>query len=101
MDAIIAGSPLESCVHEDLILVAQGHHRKQLNIRYDALFSTLCLELDPLRSHTLQNSHDNDLSAWLSGMSIKRNNYDSTVQEFHDTLAVRYKKPLLSIPSRI
>ena len=41
MDAIIAGSSLEPCVHEDLILVAQRHHRKQLNTRYDALFSTL------------------------------------------------------------
>ena len=98
MDAIIAGSPLEPCVHEDLILVAQRHHRKQLNTRYDALFSTLYLELDPLRSRALQRSRDNDLSAWLSVMPIERDNYDLTAQEFCDALAVRYKKPLLSIP---
>ena len=29
VDGITAGSPLESCVLEDLILVAQRHHRKQ------------------------------------------------------------------------
>ena len=98
MDAIIAGSPLEPCVHEDLILVAQRHHRKQLNTRYDALFSTLCLELDPLRSCALLCSRDNDLSAWLSVMPIERDNYDLTAQEFRDAFAVRYKKPLLSIP---
>ena len=98
MDAIIAGSPLEPCVHEDLILVAQRHHWKQLNTRYDALFSTLCLELDPLRSRALQHSRDNDLSAWLTVMPIERDNYDLTAQEFRDALAVRYKKPLLSIP---
>ena len=98
VDAIIASSPLEPCVHEDLILVAQRHHRKQLNTRYDALFSTLCLELDPLRSRALQHSRDNDLSAWLSVMPIEWDNYDLTAQEFCDALAVRYKKPLLSIP---
>ena len=42
VDAIIAGSPFELCVYEDLILVAQRHHWKQLNTRYDTLFSTLC-----------------------------------------------------------
>ena len=62
VDAIIAGSPLEPCVHEDLTLVAQRHHQKQLNTKYDAQFSTLCLKLDPLRSCALQHSHDNDLS---------------------------------------
>ena len=62
------------------------------------LFSTVCLELDPLRSRALQRSLGNDLSAWLSVMPIERDNYDLTAQEFSDALAVRYKKPLLSIP---
>ena len=43
-------------------------------------------------------SRDNDLSAWLTVMPIERDNYDLTAQEFRDALAVRYKKPLLSIP---
>ena len=96
--ATITGSLLEPCIHEDLILIAQRHHRKQLNTRYDVLFSTLCLELDPFCSCTLQRSHDNDLSAWLSVMLTELDNFDLTAQEFHDALAVRYKKPLLFIP---
>ena len=98
VEAIIAGSPLETTVHEDLVLVARRHHQRHLDARYDALFSTLCLELDPLHSRALKRSRDNDLSAWLSVMPIARDNYDLTAQEFRDALAVRYKKPLLSIP---
>ena len=98
VEAIIAGSPLETTVHEDLVLVARRHHQRHLDARHDALFSTLCLELDPLRSRALKRSRDNDLSAWLSVMPIACDNYDLTAQEFRDALAVRYKKPLLSVP---
>ena len=31
-------------------------------------------------------------------MPMERDNFDLTAQEFHDALAIRYKKPLLSIP---
>ena len=31
-------------------------------------------------------------------MPIEQDDYDLTAQEFRDALAVRYKKPLLSIP---
>ena len=99
VDVIIAGSPLEPSVHEDLVLVARRHHQKQLDSEYDLLFSDICLELDPFRSRALKRSRDNDLSAWLSVMPIEQDNYDLTAQEFRDALAVRYKKPLLCIPS--
>ena len=64
------------------------------------LFSAIyvSIELDPLCRHALQHSRGNDLSVWLSVMPIERDNFDLTAQEFCDALAIRYKKPLLSIP---
>ena len=89
---------MEPTVYEDLVFVAQRYHQKHLNAMYDVLFTTLCLELDPLCSHILKHSQDIDLSAWLSVMPIEWDNFDLTAQEFHDALAVRYKKPLLFPP---
>ena len=97
MDALTAGSPLEPSI-KNLVLVAQRHHQKQLSTKYDALFSTLCLELDPLRSCTPHRTCDID--AWLSVMPTEHNNFDLTAQEFRDAFAVRHKKSLLSVPSQ-
>ena len=62
------------------------------------LFSEICSQLDPLRVRVLQRAKLNDLSGWLSVMPMERDNFDLTAQEFRDALAIRYKKPLLSIP---
>ena len=62
------------------------------------LFSTLCLELDPLCSCAPRRTCDID--AWLSVMPTEHNNFNLTAQEFCDAFAVRYKKSLLSVPSQ-
>ena len=61
-------------------------------------FSVICSKLDPPHTHALQRSKLNDLSGWISVMPMEKDNFDLTAQEFHDALALRYKKPLLSIP---
>ena len=46
VDAITEGPPLEPTVYEDLVLVAQRHHRKQLDATvrtYDTVFGHLCI----------------------------------------------------------
>lgn len=70
-----------------MIVVARRHHQKQLDAKYDALFLSFCLELDPLHHRALQHSCGNDLSTWLSIMPIERNNFDLIAQEFRDALA--------------
>ena len=61
------------------------------------LFSAIYSKLDPLHARALRKAKTNDLSGWLSVMPMERDNFDLTAQEFRDALAIRYKKPLLSI----
>ena len=100
VSAIISATPFEPSAHDDLVFVAQRHYQKQLDTNHEALFSEICLELDPLHQRAVERARANDLSAWLSVMPIEKDNYDLTGQEFRDALAVRHRKPLLCIPPR-
>ena len=100
VSAIISATPFEPSVHDDLVFIAQRHYRKQLDTNHKALFSEICLELDPLHRRAIERARTNNLSAWLSVMPIEKDNYDLTGQEFRDALAVRYRKPLLCVPPR-
>ena len=40
-----------------------------------------------------------DLSDWLTVLPTSQDNFDLTAQEFRDALALRYRKPLLNVPS--
>ena len=41
----------------------------------------------------------NDLSGWLTVLPMSQDHFDLTAQEFFDALALRYRKPLLNVPS--
>ena len=42
---------------------------------------------------------DSNISTWLSMLPLVRSQFDLSAQEFRDSLALRYKKPQLSLPS--
>ena len=44
-------------------------------------------------------ARDGNISSWLSVLPLARSQFDLSVQEFRDGLALRYRKPLLSLPS--
>ena len=91
--------PFELDAHDDVIAFAHKDYRKLCNSLFDDLFDTISCRLDPLHLRTLQRTKINDLSCWLTALLLEKDNYDLTAQEFRDALAVRYKKPLLNIPS--
>ena len=45
----------------------------------------------------------NDISGWLTVLPtvlpMSQDHFNLTAQEFHDALALRYRKPLLNVPS--
>ena len=41
----------------------------------------------------------NDLSGWLTVLPTSQDHFDLTAQEFRDAFALRYRKPLLNVPS--
>ena len=40
-----------------------------------------------------------DLSGWLTVLPTSQDHFDPTAQEFRNALALRYRKPLLNVPS--
>ena len=42
---------------------------------------------------------DPKISSWLNVLPLSRHGFDLSAQEFHDALAIHYKKPILSPPS--
>ena len=48
---------------------------------------------------SLQHVKDAKMSSWLNVLPVVRHNFDLSIIEFRDPLAIRYRKPLLNIPS--
>ena len=62
-------------------------------------FSTLLPQFDGVCRRSVERAKLNDLSGWLTVLSTSRDHFDLTAQEFRDALALRYRKPLLNVPS--
>ena len=52
-----------------------------------------------MQQRAILRAKDSNISSWLSVLPLARNQFDLSAQEFRDGLALRYKKPLLSLPS--
>ena len=98
VDSIRNSLGFELDVHDDNVISAHINYQRTCDGLFTDLFSAICSKLDPLHARAVQRAKTNDLSGWLSVMPMERNNFDLTAQEFRDALAIRYKKPLLSIP---
>ena len=98
VDSIQHSLGFELDVHDDNVISAHRNYQRTCDGLFTDLFSTICSKLDPLQACAVQRAKTNDLSGWLSVMPMERDNFDLTAQEFRDALAIRCKKPLLSIP---
>ena len=67
-------------------------YHQQLGVNFDEKFGQLL----PLFSKQ-QRAKDGNISSWLSVLSLARNQFDLSAQEFRDGLALRYRKRLLSL----
>ena len=45
------------------------------------------------------NNNNSDISSLLSALPLAKSQFDLSAQEFKDGLVLRYRKPLLSLPS--
>ena len=52
-----------------------------------------------MQQRAILRAKDSNISSWLSVLPSARNQFDLSAQEFRDGLALRYKKPLLCLPS--
>ena len=52
-----------------------------------------------MQQRAILRAKGSNISSWLSVLPLARSQFDLSAQEFRDGLALRYKKPLLSLPS--
>uniref|UniRef100_A0A1X7SIH7 Uncharacterized protein n=1 Tax=Amphimedon queenslandica TaxID=400682 RepID=A0A1X7SIH7_AMPQE len=62
-------------------------------------FTAIIEKLDRVQRRAVMQAKDEKISLWLNVLPMTRHEFDLTPQEFRDALAIRYKKPLLHIPS--
>ena len=62
-------------------------------------FSQLLPLFDSKQQRAISRAKDGNISAWLSVLPLARSQFDLLAQEFRDGLALRYRKPLLSLSS--
>ena len=101
VDTIISHSSFEIAAHETTVFSARSDYLKSCEQRYDQLYDNVLQQFDSFHQRSIQRARDNTMSVWLSVVPVEQNHFDLTAQEFCDALAVRYRKPLLGLPSRL
>ena len=64
---------------------------------FTTLFNNLIGQFNPCQQRAILRAKACN-SSWLSVVPLAAHQFDLTCQEFHDALALRYKKPLLNLP---
>ena len=100
---MIVGAITQACqfqisIDDDMVFSAQKAYQQILEHIHNDLFSVALSSFDSTHQSVLQRAKDNDLDVWLSVTPVESNNFDLSVQEFCDALAIRYQKPLLNLP---
>jgi len=85
--------------HFDCVSRHKVNHRQQMNTIFNDEFCQLLPLFDTLQQWAILWAKDGNISSWLSVLPLARSQFDLSVQEFQDGLALQYKKPLLSVLS--
>ena len=62
------------------------------------MFDNIITEIDLIQQRAVLRAKEEKISSWLNFIPVAKHNFDLTAQEFRDSLAIRYKKPLLEVP---
>ena len=62
------------------------------------MFDNIITEIDLIQQRAVLRAKEEKISSWLNVIPVAKHNFDLTAQEFRDSLAIRYKKPLLEVP---
>ena len=65
----------------------------------DAKFEEIIKTYSPTRKRANEKIPKEKVSAWLSVIPTARYHFDLSAREFRDALAIRYRRPLLGVPS--
>jgi len=97
--SIVGLETFELGFHFDCVSFNKLHYRQQLNVIFNEEFGRLLALFDSLQQQAILRAKDGNIFSWLSVLPLARSQFDLSAQEFHNGLALSYKKPLLSLPS--
>ena len=63
------------------------------------MFNETISQLNDMQQRAVMRAKDEKMSSWLNVIPVAKHHFDLSAQEFRDALAIRYKKPLLGVPS--
>ena len=91
----------EFCYTDHLDVIARVHADllKEKELVFEEKFVSIVTHLNSEQRRSLQRVKDAKMSSWLNVLPVVRHNFDLSAVEFRDALAIRYRKPLLNIPS--
>ena len=72
---------------------------KERDISAENTFGDCFSGLSTAQQRAVSRAKDEKISFWLNVIPTSKHHFDLSAQEFRDALALRYKKPLLCVPS--
>ena len=81
------------------ILFTKRSPRKGTCISAENTFGDCFSGLSTAQQRAVSRAKDEKISFWLNVIPTSKHHFDLSAQEFRDALALRYKKPLLCVPS--
>ena len=97
--SIVHAMEFELDDHIEAVMQAKSHHRRLMSDIFTDLFNSLLPSFDLHRHRAILRAKECNLSSWLAVLPIEKDQFDLSAQEFRDGLALRYRKPLLCLPS--
>ena len=96
--SLVSAMLFELDAHFEAVSLAKIDHRKLMDSIFTEQFDRLLPSFDSNQRRAILRARDSNTSSWLSVLPLERSQFDLSVQEFRDGLALHYRKPLLYLP---
>jgi hypothetical protein len=98
-EAIVKKTEFNSQDHRAQIQKTRQKTRKDQEQKDDDTLAEIISTLSSTKQRSLQAIAKEKVSGWLTVLPLSHNHFDLSALEFRDALSMRYRRPLLNMPS--
>ena len=98
IEAVKYDKTFEIEAHNSRLKETKKEAHKNREQGYNDSFEIVIKEFGVQHQRAIKRAKGEKISGWLTAIPSKKNQFDLSAQEFRDTLAIRYRHPLLNIP---
>ena len=99
VDAIRGRQEFEIDTHFSQLLEVRAEVVKEKERLFDEKLNSIMSRSGTILKRAVSRACQGHISAWLTVLPLQKSQFDLSAREFRDALAMRYKKPLLNIPT--